>query len=177
MLLALVYIGIALWVVYCILSSQCPGESLGMKAGVSALVIFMASLVVFVAGLTTSAIFTSGDEWYYVRTDTQPIVSLRTQQTISGSFVLGSGGFASNECYYFMVNLGDNHYQRDYEMASNTALHETTGTPCLTKEVYDETNKHAAWAWPLAFRFHRAQWYNRTLHVPPGTIIQKFEVQ
>ena len=109
----------------------------------------------------------------------EPIVSLRTQESFSGSFILGCGNAGAYEEYYFMLDLGDGKYQRKTSYSSDTLIIETDKeSPSYSYEIWhsDVTPRVAFW-WPRKFIGIQKSIRNHRLTVPKNTIVQKFAIK
>lgn len=107
-----------------------------------------------------------------------PIVSLRGTSEISGNFILGCGHIGTDEKYYFMYDLGNQTYRRGQIETSEGLIRETNAEkPNLSYDLTLETNDKCYKWWPQWYVQETRRYENFVLNVPPGTIIQKFEVQ
>lgn len=105
------------------------------------------------------------------------IYSLRSQEQVSGSFVLGCGGFGTNEIYSFFRKKEDiNGYYRDTATASNTFIIESESEH---PNIFWQKIEYRANPWIIPARISLRRYADTSYHltVPTGTIIQKFEVR
>lgn len=101
-----------------------------------------------------------------------PIVSLKSSQTSSGSFIVGSGRIDSYDQYIFMRDLGDHRYLRDSIPVTNAILHETNQEkPNLKFTKYIRYHKKTFW-FPEIYGETVNKDY--VLTVPDGTIIESY---
>lgn len=134
--------------------------------------VFLLGLFTLITSLEIN--FPEETDWKPYSKGSIPIVSLRTQETMQGSFVLGSGTIGSHEKYYFMTKLESNTYKRENSYTEDTII----------KETNDE-NPNFSWTWEI-YKVETTLWpkmfisdpiYRKTkfvLTVPKGTVIQKF---
>ena len=128
--------------------------------------------------LMVAAIFSSSTTKEVTRHNVCPIVSLRGASEISGNFVLGCGHIGTDEKYYFMYDLGNQTYRRGQINTWETLVRETAAEkPNFSYDETLETNRKCYKWWPQWYVQETARNENFFLNVPPGTIIQKFEVQ
>lgn len=103
-----------------------------------------------------------------------PIVSLKTESTLQGSFILGCGSVESSELYYFMEDLGNNKYCRASANTYNTIIKESnTESPSYTEYFTYSRNKYLVPDWDI-FKFSNRSY--RELTVPKGTIVVSFKI-
>ena len=113
-----------------------------------------------------------------VRHNVCPIASLRGATELHGSFVLGCGNIGTDEKYYFMYDLGNHAFKRGTVETEGVVLIETAAEPpSLSYDTMMTTNNRCYRWWPEWFVAERWSRENLTLSVPPGTVIQKFEVR
>jgi hypothetical protein len=105
-----------------------------------------------------------------------PIASLKSVESLSGRFFLGSGGFGSSESYYFMFDLGDGAFSRGSVSATSTIIQEDDAhRPSLAYDVIRTTCATRWWPeWATACSEYEG---THTLTVPTGTVTQRFSVQ
>jgi hypothetical protein len=168
------YILIALAVVvYHILKEDGVLEKLGMAAAAT----FCGAIVVLMVSFVTSCLLNLGATWQLDHHEVHPIVSLKTSSDVQGSFLLGCGTVGTTEYYYFMYDLGGGKYQRGTIETYNVVIQEDDTAPSLTLDVASNTNRNSARWWPTEFTIVQRIEKDHVLHVPKGTIIQKFEVR
>lgn len=100
------------------------------------------------------------------------IKSLKPVESISGSFVLGSGSFSSEGYFYTLIEVGDGIYRKAKYPTSDTYLKET-GKCVVTEYQTTYTNKrYTFWTGDKVVR-HGEYWL---IEVPKGTIIEEYQV-
>jgi hypothetical protein len=84
---------------------------------------------------------------------------------------------ASEEKYYFLLDLGQGRYQRGTSDTDSTMLRECdTEKPNLSYDVVEVTVR-GNYLWPQWATLSRERQRNCILTVPKGTVVQKFEVK
>ena len=178
-----------IWIILWLLGAGWPAykawedeRSLGLSAGF--FTIF--SLVCFILSAIPAA-FSVGVEYKAVDEEIA-IYSLRDEQEISGSFILGSGGFGTSQAYYFFRDHSGGGVIRDSVRASRTPIIEDSSQePHLIQRVNRVRSVNWLWAHP-AIVFNQGEWIGttggiegrvlgNTLVVPEGTIIKEFRVE
>jgi hypothetical protein len=187
----LFYIIVAAWLVWVIIASykshtgghvpewaehhgiDLPGEHVGFVTFI------VGGVLTSIFTLVVAAIFSSnGRTEIVVQHNVCPIVSLRGASEVSGDFFLGCGHIGADEKYYFIYDLGHQTYRRGEINTGESLIRETAGEkPNLSYDTTLETNRKCYKWWPKWYVQETWRNENLTLNVPPGTIIQKFEVQ
>ena len=120
--------------------------------------------------------------------ETTNIYSLRGEQELSGSFILGSGGFDTNEKYYYYQDHGGEAVIRGSVAAQTTPIIEDDSRdPQLVQRVNRITGFNYWWLHPFMYfqkdelmgttNGSRGGVQSNTLIVPEGTIIQEFRLE
>jgi hypothetical protein len=108
----------------------------------------------------------------YVRSESTPIVSLKTTETVSGSFVLGCGTIKGEERYVFMVHKGNGVYVRNNVSVDTPVKESNDQKPGLYWDVY-RCIGDGTWCVPWVIGEKK----NHILVVPVGTIVQQFKIE
>jgi len=103
-----------------------------------------------------------------------PIFSLKTEKDISGSFFLGSGGFGSDEKYYYFCQDKRGGYYRGVQYAHNCFIFEKDSVP---PQITWQKITYKCPSWIVPWTVTRRENTPLDLIVPIGTVIQKFEVK
>lgn len=160
----------------------------GACLGATVVVLLSFNLFLFmIGGLIlegTSAGLSYEDRSYEIN-----IYSLRSEEQVSGSFVIGSGTIDSREYYYFFRDHGDNAFIRGKVRASSTPIIEDDHQdPHLLQERRVVSSFNPWFVGPGAYfrgedyylgrtEGFRGQILRNTLIVPEGTIVQEFRVE
>lgn len=141
--------------------------------------LFTTTVVAMLGGITSLCIslsFSENPEISKVLShNSSPIVSMKNNQSLSGSFFLGSGGIGSEEKYYFMYQVAPHSYKRGTEYTSDVVIVESDEPPSLSDDVVLYTPHHTIW-WPDWLLITTTRVENKTLTVPKNTVIQHFQV-
>jgi hypothetical protein len=108
----------------------------------------------------------------YVRSESTPIVSLRTNNPVSGSFVLGCGTIKGEERYVFMVHKGNGVYVRNNVSVDVPVKESNNQKPGLYWDIYRGVGE-GTWLYPWVI----CEKKNHVLVVPVGTIVQTFKIE
>lgn len=119
------------------------------------------------------------DSFSVIETVTSPIVSVNNNQTVRGEFFLGCGTIGSQEQYFFVRDLGSKRYLRDSFPCNMVVIQESDKAPAFE---YDVVQRHNNPVW----EYICPKWTtddgsvakaNYRLVVPPGTIVQRYEIK
>ncbi|MFA5323207.1 MAG: hypothetical protein WC373_11095 [Smithella sp.] len=133
--------------------------------------IFVLSIVI-----TTILLYGTGDNPQYSQryTEDTPIYSLRTNELVDGSFVLGSGSINSETYYIYYTQEADGAYSINQLKASECKIYldrDTCGVLTKVWKKCDDENLVTHWGWSETI-FNRYEF-----HLPYGSLIQDYSVK
>lgn len=108
------------------------------------------------------------------------MVSMRTQDGVAGSFLLGSGSFSNSSTYHFLVKEADGSVSPRSVPADDRVR--ITEDPSLTNVGYWQTVKREAdknsllYMWALGTS-DRSRIIRQEFRVPAGALVHQFKVQ
>ncbi len=141
-----------------------------MRIGVTAVVLFLG---LWFFGFILHGIAEPTHKRVFHKTVKQPIVSMRSAETIEGRFTLATGVVHGYRKYYFMRDLGDGYYEESWVRVNVCRLRETNDeTPCFSYDWYRSEPRW--WLLPDWFPYTNYEKYNFLLTIPEGSIIKEF---
>lgn len=130
----------------------------------------------FTAGIFFSLAAQSMLPTHYVEAKRVKLLSLRDRTAVEGFFVLGTGSIKQVE-YYAYYRAAGNGMKKDWVPVASSTIVETDSDPELViyKNVYKQD-----WYWYLGGKILPSKdqaLYLYELHVPKGTVVQKFTLE
>ena len=107
-------------------------------------------------------------------TYTQPIVSLKSSSTVSGSFCLGSGTIKEKDYYFYYADLDNNQYKMEKVEAYNTIIQETNERSPQIIITIDRRNP-PKWVGKNWMDIQDTK--SIIIYVPVGTIIRQIKLE
>ena len=108
----------------------------------------------------------------YTEQESIPIVSLKQNNRVEGSFFLGIGSIEGIAYYLYFRNLGDSRYKRGRIKASKTIIQEGfQESPTIS---WTRVRGKVNW---FIHREYIDRQEDYVLHVPKGTIIKQFKLE
>mgnify|MGYP000630283228 CR=1 FL=1 len=101
--------------------------------------------------------------------ETKNIISLRNNNEVSGSFILGSGRIDEKEYYYTFIKINNDKYKRKKYPVEKSVIYETSQNSQKVVEKRKTIDD------PLIIGCISEEKY--ILRVPKGTIVKEFKVQ
>lgn len=104
-----------------------------------------------------------------------PLISIEREQSMSGTFFIGSGTVKSDVYYFAYVDTSDGMYLNKYPRYK-TYIVEQDGEPKATTTMYECSRPVFAWLKGMDKAPKRTRAKKYQLYVPKGTIIRDFKL-
>lgn len=147
-------------------------EGFGVKIALGLVMSILCGMLgLFLFAVTARIIINESKPIYEFR-DRYQITSIRSADTAHGTFSLGFGTIDGKLKYVVTRPLGDNRYCQDYVDADITTLVESNEVPSVITYSSRISNK-----WIAPGNLYYNDTTSHEIIVPPGTIVQRFNIE